>query len=148
MKTPLYYLAALLTGCLIVSSPLSVSAQEQEKEKGKSKTGKKEDKAKRTVPFRGTVKSSDRNSMSVTVEGKDKVQVINVSSETRIMKAGKPATFADIAVGDDVRAVVKQNAEGKETADTILIQSPAAGKDEKKDEDKKDGEKKKKKSAE
>jgi hypothetical protein len=142
MKAPGAYLAALLASAVFISAPFHASAQEgKPKAEGKEK-GKGEEKAKRDVyPFRGTVKTTDKTAMTITLAGKEKDRVVTVTSETRIAKEGKPATFGDIATGEMVRGQVKKTPEGKENAVSVYLGQPP----EKKGGDKKDGDKKKKK---
>ncbi len=50
--------------------------------------------------------------MTITLEGKEKERVIGVTSETKFTKDGKPATFGDVATGENVRGQVKKTPEG------------------------------------
>jgi len=141
MKAPGAYLAALLASAVFISAPFHATAQEGKgKAEGKEK-GKSEEKAKRDVyPFRGTVKATDKTAMTITLAGKEKDRVVSVTSETKIMKENKPATFGDIATGEMVRGQVKKTPEGKENAVSVYLGQPP----EKKGGDKKEGDKKKK----
>ncbi len=137
MKAPAVYLAALIAGALFIAAPFQAAAQE-----GKGKEKAKEEKTKRdTYPYQGKVKSTDKTAMTITLEGKEKERVIGVTSETRITKEGKPATFGDIATGENVRGQVKKTPEGKESAVSVFL-GPVP---EKKggDKKKKEGDKKK-----
>jgi hypothetical protein len=67
------------------------------------------------APFHGTVSAVDANAMTLTV-GKLTVQV---TSETKIIKDGKPATLADGVVGEPVRGYYKKDADGKLSATTV-----------------------------
>lgn len=146
MKTRVSYLAALIAGVLFAAAPFQTTAQEN-KEKPKTEGKKEGEKPKReTYPYQGKVKSSDKTAMTVTLEGKEKERIISVTSETKITKEGKPATFGDITVGENVRGQVKKTADGKESATSVFI-GPAP---EKKGGEKKgkDGEKKEEKKKE
>jgi hypothetical protein len=66
-------------------------------------------KPSRTIPFRGKLAAVDNSEKTITV-GKETIQI---TSETRISKAGKPATFQDGAVGDEVAGSYKKDADGK-----------------------------------
>ena len=140
MKAPVAYLAALIASAVFISAPFHASAQEGKgKPEGKEK-GKSEEKAKRDVyPFRGTVKATDKTAMTITLAGKEKDRVVTVTSETRIAKEGKPATFGDIATGEMVRGQVKKTPEGKESAVSVYLGQPPEkkGGDKKKEGDKK-----------
>jgi len=142
MKAPAVYLAALIAGVLFIAAPFQATAQEG-KPKAESKEKKEEgkDKAKRdTYPYQGKVKSTDKTAMTITLEGKEKERVIGVTSETKITKEGKPATFGDVATGENVRGQVKKTPEGKENAVSVFL-GPVPEK--KGGEKKKEGDKKK-----
>jgi hypothetical protein len=72
-------------------------------------------KHKHGAPFHGAVSMLDTNAMTLTV-GKLTVQV---TSETKITKDGKPATLADGIVGEKVSGYYKKDADGKLNATTI-----------------------------
>jgi hypothetical protein len=72
-------------------------------------------KHKHGAPFHGAVTALDANAMTLTV-GKLTVQV---TSETKITKDGKPATLADGVVGEPVSGYYKKDADGKLSATTI-----------------------------
>ena len=146
MKSPVTYLAALIASALFLSVPFQATAQEgkpkpegQEKAKGEGKEKPKRE----TYPYNGKVKAADKTAMTVTLEGKEKERVVNVTSETKIMKEGKPATFGDVAAGEYVTGQVKKTPEGKENAVSLYL-----GKAPEKKGGEKGGEKKKEKKAE
>jgi len=148
MKALGVFATALLASTLLISAPFQASAQEgapkaetKEKAKGEGKEKPKSDR----YPFSGKVKAADKTAMTVTLEGKTKERVVAVTSETKISKDGKPATFGDIAVGETIRGTVKKDAEGKEHAATVLIGAPPAKKEGEKKAEKKEGEKKEEK---
>jgi hypothetical protein len=68
--------------------------------------------APKSLPFRGTVESVDAKAMTVTLAGREKQRVFNVTSKTRLEKDGKPATFADIKPGDAARGSFERGPEG------------------------------------
>ncbi len=94
-----------------------------------------------TLPFRGRVDAADAKAMTVTLAGKEKHRVLNVTSKTRFEKDGKPATFADIKAGDDVRGSYAKTPEGENVVRLIIGAAAPAG------EPKPAGEAKPKKSA-
>lgn len=75
----------------------------------------------RPVPFRGKVKSIDNTAMTITVE----TRTFQITSQTIITKDGKPATFSDAAVGDNVQGSVKRENNGKYTALKLNFGIPA-----------------------
>ncbi len=52
-------------------------------------------------PVSGKIEAVDKTMKTLTLSG-EKKQVLLVTSETKIMKAGKPATFADATVGEEI----------------------------------------------
>jgi hypothetical protein len=72
---------------------------------------------KNGAPFHGKVASVDATATTFTVGS----LTIAVTSETKITKAGQPATFADITVGELVGGAYKKDAAGKLNATTIRI---------------------------
>lgn len=69
----------------------------------------------RALPFRGKVMAIDNTAMTITVG----TRPFQITSQTKITKDGKPATFGDGAVGDNVTGTVKRGADGKWNAVTI-----------------------------
>ena len=67
------------------------------------------------LPFHGKAAAVDTAAMTVTVG----TLVINITSETKISKDGKPATLEDIKVGDTVSGSYKKDDAGKLNASTI-----------------------------
>ncbi len=130
-------LSALLAAALTAAFVTNIQAQEKPKDAPKKEQGEK--KKSDAYPYRGKVASANKSAMTVTLEGKEKARVIKVTSETRIEKAGKPATFDDAKAGEYVTGQVKKAADGSEVATLLRIGPAPEGKA------KKDGEKKKEK---
>ena len=76
-----------------------------------------------TAPFRGKVGSVDKAAMTFTVGER----TFQVSSETKIMKGGKPATLEDAAVGDEVGGSYKKTADGKLVALSVRFGAKPEG---------------------
>ena len=72
--------------------------------------------AKRT-PFKGQVSAVDTAAMTLAVGS----LTLNVTSETILTKAGKPAILSDISVGETVRGSYKKDDAGKVNAVTISV---------------------------
>jgi Cu/Ag efflux protein CusF len=78
-------------------------------EKSPEKKAEKSEKAARGRPVMGKVDAVDKTMKTLTLSG-EKKQVLQVTSETRIMKAGKPATFDDATVGEAIAgSAVEEN---------------------------------------
>jgi hypothetical protein len=72
------------------------------------------------LPFIGRLGSVDKTAMTFTLDEKTKPgRTFEVTSETRIMKEGKPATLADGVVGYPVRGSYTKTADGKLEAHTV-----------------------------
>lgn len=72
------------------------------------------------VGVRGSVSAVDAKALTFTVAGKGqaKEHVVHISSSSRYSRNGKPATVADLVVGDAFNGRVKKNKQGEE----VLIQ--------------------------
>jgi len=84
-------------------------------------------------PIHGKIAAVDKTAKTITV-GKTTIQI---TSETKITKAGKPATLDDATVGEQVTAHGKKGDDGKYVAKSVRFGPKAEGEDK--------GEKKKKK---
>jgi hypothetical protein len=78
--------------------------------------------------FNGTLAAVDTNAMTLTV-GK---HTFEISSETIITKAGKPATLGEGMAGETVGGAYKKGADGKLTAISIHFDIKADGEKKKK----------------
>ena len=56
----------------------------------------------KALPFTGKVSAVNAAALTFTLTGKTTSRTFNVTSNTRFTKAGKPATFGDLTVGDQV----------------------------------------------
>jgi hypothetical protein len=65
--------------------------------------------SKKVLPFHGALKAVDNVQKTITVG----TETIQITSETKISKAGKPAELEDGAVGDMVAGAYRKDAEGK-----------------------------------
>jgi hypothetical protein len=75
----------------------------------------------RAFPFRGKIGAVDKVAMTLTLEGKTTNRVFEITSATKLMKAGKPATLADAVVGEPVTGQCTKTADGKYVAKTVYI---------------------------
>src|SRR5262249_2561527 len=62
----------------------------------------------RPLPFHGKVETIDATAKTLTI-GKETIQI---TSDTKIMKAGKPAPTGDGGLGDDVAGAYRKEADG------------------------------------
>jgi hypothetical protein len=125
LKLSLFGLLAIaLTGM-----PAQLHAQES------NAPAEKKMKKPAATPFHGKLKAVDKTAKTVSV-GETTIQV---TSETKIMKAGKPATLDDGVVGEDVAGAYKKAEDGTLNATSVRFgPKPDAPADAKKEETKKD----------
>jgi hypothetical protein len=67
------------------------------------------------LPFHGKLAAVDTNAMTLTVG----TRTFEITSDTKISKADKPATLADGVVGEMVGGAYKKGTDGKLTATSI-----------------------------
>jgi hypothetical protein len=76
-----------------------------------------------TVPFHGAITALDTNAMTLTI----RQRTFDITSSTKITKAGKPAILGDLAVGDQIGGAFKKADDGKLSAVTVNVhEKPAA----------------------
>jgi len=116
----LSFLAAAL-----VASPAQVLAQSTNKPAADKKAAAKGEKKSRSIPFEGNIASIDKAAKTVTV-GK---RTFQITSETKIFKADKPALLEEGAVGDYVTGSYQKAGEEKLVAHSIYFGGKNKGKD-------------------
>jgi len=82
----------------------------------------------RALPFNGKVGAVDKVAKTVTLEGKEKARVFQITSESKIRKDKKPATLDDVMVGDRVGGSQRESADGKMEVVTLNVTSAAPAK--------------------
>ncbi|HEX4263101.1 MAG TPA: hypothetical protein VH597_02075 [Verrucomicrobiae bacterium] len=65
--------------------------------------------AHRVLPFHGKIKTVDNSAKTISVGE----MTLQITSASKILKTGKPATFQDAAVGDNVAGSYRKNTDGK-----------------------------------
>ena len=96
--------------------PVNVQAQSTNKPAVK-KSGTEVKEGKKAHPFHGKLAAVDKMAKTITV-GKSTYQI---TSETKIMKAGKPATLSDGVIGEEVSGYVKPDDAGKLVASSLTF---------------------------
>lgn len=91
--------------------------------------------AARAIPFRGKITAVDKSAKTVKVGER----TFHVTSETRIIKAGKPATLDEATVGEDVGLAYREGDDKKLNLVTLRVgpRPEAPKKDAPKQDDKK-----------
>lgn len=82
------------------------------------------------MPFHGKLSAVDTTAKTITLQGKEKDRTFQVTSETRIIKQGKPATLEDAKVGDEVGGQAVKNGDKAELR-TLRIGPKVEGEDKK-----------------
>jgi hypothetical protein len=70
-------------------------------------------KTAKAFPFRGKISALDITAKTITLPGKEKSRVFQVTAETRITKDGKPSTLEAAKIGDEVGGRALAADEGK-----------------------------------
>jgi hypothetical protein len=85
----------------------------------KAATEKKEpaEKKQSSIPFHGNIVTLDKNAKTITI-GK---RIFQITSETKIFKSDKPATFTDGVVGDYVTGSYHKTDEGRLIAHSVYF---------------------------
>lgn len=112
---------AILTTLLalaVAAFALPTSAAEKAKEKKKSST----------FPFTGKITEVDKTAKTFTLAGKEKPRVFQISSETKLTKAGKPAILDDAVVGEEAGGLAKRSESGKDEAISVRFGPKPEGK--------------------
>ena len=73
------------------------------------------------IPFKGKISAVDKTAMTLSLKGKEEDRVLHITSQTRLNKAGKPATLDDATVGEDVTGQYKKGDGDKLEAVSIFI---------------------------
>jgi hypothetical protein len=119
-------LIAVIVAAFAAVSTLPITAADD------AKPADKKEAPARAIPFRGKVAAVDKQAKTFKVGER----TFQITSDTRIMKAGKPATLEDAAVGEDVGGAYREGADKKLNVVSLRIgpRPDAAPKnDEKKD---------------
>lgn len=102
-----------MLGVAVAGMPIQLHAQNT----NRTAVEKKEAKPRKpgVVPFHGKVKAVDRTAKTIMVKN----LVIQITSETKIVKAGKRAVLEDAVVGEEVGGAYKKAADGTLNATTV-----------------------------
>jgi hypothetical protein len=120
MKSILRLGALSFLAAALLAAPAPLQAQNTNKPSAKSGTENKTSKGDKKAgghPFHGKLAELNKTAKTITV-GKS---VIQITSETKIKKADKPATLEDGVVGEPVSGYVKPNADGKAIATSVAF---------------------------
>ncbi|MBC8097725.1 MAG: hypothetical protein H7Y43_18145 [Akkermansiaceae bacterium] len=100
---------------ILTTEPSGLNAQETNKIVEKKATKEKSAAKPGVTPFRGKLKAVDKTAKTITI-GETTIQI---TSETKIMKEGKPATLDDTVIGEMAAGAYRKTDDGKQNATTI-----------------------------
>ncbi len=106
-----------LLSVLIAGAPVRVFAEDKSDKKehaGEKKKGK---------PFKGKVDAVDKTAKTIKVGER----TFQITSDTKIVKAGKPATFDDAVVGEEIGGTYHKTDDGKMVAVSIRLGAKPEG---------------------
>jgi hypothetical protein len=106
-----------LVAAALIAAPAVLRAEDKPAKPEADQSAGHTAKKKGGVPFHGKVASVDTAASTVTVGA----TTVNVTSETKITKDGKPATLADVTVGEKISGSYKKDEAGKANAASIYI---------------------------
>ena len=86
-----------------------VMAQDNQNEKPASGQTEAKEKKSGTLPFHGKLKAVDRSAKTIEVGE----LTLQITPDTKITRAGKPAALEDVTVGEEVGGAYKKNEDGK-----------------------------------
>jgi hypothetical protein len=116
LKSILRMSAVGLLAAAIAGLPMQALAQSTNKPATKKPAKEQTDAKKKAAhPFHGKLAAVDKTAKTIKV-GESTYQI---TSETKIVKAGKPATLDDGVVGEDVGGYAKPAEDGKMAATSV-----------------------------
>lgn len=116
MNKQLSYLLAI---CFLIGAAVTTPTRAQDAKATSAQETK--EKKPTPIPFAGKLGAVDKAAMSITLDGKNKKRTILVTPQTRILKAGKPATLEDAVIGEEVGGQAVKNADGQEEAVSLRV---------------------------
>jgi len=104
-----------LMAIAVVGTPVALHAQAATNAAPAKKASKAKTPVNKTIPFRGKIKAIDNTAKTISIGN----ETIQVTSETKITKQGKPATLADGVVNEPVTGAYHKDADGKLNAVSV-----------------------------
>jgi len=119
MNSKLKILSCTLSAVIIFGTPLQLIAQTNKQKAATSPAQKKDPTEKKASagPFHGKLGNLDKSARTISV-GK---RTFQINAETKIYKAGKPATLDDSVIGEEVSGYVKPTEDGKMVATKLNL---------------------------
>ena len=98
-----------LVAAALIAAPATIRAEDKPVKKAESAEAAKPKPKNSRLPFTGKITAVDTTASTVTVGER----VFNVTSETKVLKDGKPATLSELTVGEPVRGSYTKDEAGK-----------------------------------
>ena len=105
-----------LAGVATLALILSVAAQTES-----DPTSAREQRSQRPIPFHGMISAVDQTAKTFTITGKEKSRVFKITAQTKITKAGRPATMIDITENQEVSGAAWQKPDGTLEAKLVKL---------------------------
>lgn len=106
-----------LVAAALIAAPAVLRAEDKPANQEPGQSAEHAPKKKGVTPFHGKVAAVDATAATLTVGN----TTVNITSDTKIVKDGKPATMADIKVGEKISGAYKKDESGKMNAVSIHI---------------------------
>lgn len=107
-----------LLAAMAMGMPARSWAQDPPKKNAKTAAKPAAPPKAKTTSFTGKLAAADKVAKTLTLDEKAK-RVLDVTSETIITKNGKPATFDDAVLGEEIHGTFKKTEDGKLIAVTV-----------------------------
>jgi len=117
-----------IVSAALIAVPAIVRAEDKPAKPETSEAGAPKAKKNGAIPFHGKITAMDTTAMTVAIGSR----TFNITSETKIMKEGKPATISDITIGENITGQYKKVEGDKLDAAVIHIGGKADAGDGKK----------------
>lgn len=78
-------------------------------------------KSTRGIPFRGKISKVDKTAKTITIGSAERPRTFHITSETRLMKAGKPAILDDAVEGEEVGGTYRKAEDGRLMALSVRL---------------------------
>lgn len=112
---PCLLAAALAGGVSLYAADTKSKVDDQAAGKAKDTTEKEKGKAKRDwYPFGGIVAAVDKQAHTIALKKKEGERVLKLDSKSTLEINGKPATLADVKVGDYAHGKLHKDSAGNE----------------------------------
>jgi hypothetical protein len=83
------------------------------------------------MPVYGKVGAIDKQAGTVTLQGKEKVRIFHITSQTKVHRDGKPAKLEEVVIGQWIGGYARPDANGRSTLSTLNLEvvqkTPAVG---------------------